>query len=55
MIGAAAGVFPQRLQKIRRRFPGVMAVFGGNMIESPAAASFSTSSSSKSGALGFAT
>ena len=35
MIGAAARVFPQRLQNILRRFPGVVAVFGGNKVEPP--------------------
>src|ERR1700749_5041664 len=35
MIGAAARVFPQRLQSILRRFPAVVAVFGGNKVEPP--------------------
>jgi hypothetical protein len=35
MIAAAAHVFLERLQGIVRRFPAVVAVFGGNEVEPP--------------------
>src|SRR5277367_1002280 len=35
MIRTAARVFPQRLQNVLRRSPGVMAVSGGNQVEPP--------------------